>query len=392
MDKESRGALGNSAENQKVRNLLTWTALIIQMIFYAGTWTIPKFYGVTEKYNSLIIFISLAIVFFANIDILKELREGPKKNPVFYAMGAAIVIAFANLFIIGSNKGCILILANFLLIWYLAPKVDFSGKQLKTLEIFFLIMYISWFLYDRGFSYNTNTGATVTVFTLLGAMTALIRLTEKKEIYGFFAVLAVFRAITLVLWHLARGAFIALTLFLIFYFIIPRSFWKNKILYRILCVFVTLGSIAFVAFYVILGSTGFNFKLPFFYKNIFSGREQIWLEVWDILKENILTGIGSGRELKSFVEYNIHNSMYDILAVHGVIVFILSLVVIVSRLFKMQAELDKADVIKLCAASAVFAIFIESFIDMDLMWADYSPLLLFLLAEVHRRNKVKAGN
>ena len=356
------------------------------MIFYAGTWTIPKFYGVTEKYNSLIIFISLVILFLADPDRIRKLREAPKKNPDLYILGLALVIAFSNLFIIGSNKGCILILANFLLIWYLAPETGFSRSQLRTLEIFFLIMYISWFLYDRGFSYNTNTGATVTVFTLLGAMIILIRISEINELYGFFATLAVFRAVALVLWHLARGAFIALTLFLIFYFIVPRSFWRKKLPYRVLCVFVTLGSIAFVAFYVVLGSTGFNFKLPFFYKNVFSGREQIWLEVWDILKENIFTGIGSGRELKSFVEYNIHNSMYDILAVHGIIVFILALVLILRRLFKMQAELYGKNIIKICAASAVFAIFIESFIDMDLMWADYSPLLLFLLAEVHSRN------
>ena len=357
------------------------------MIFYAGTWTIPKFYGITEKYNSLIIFISLALLFFANIDWLSLLGEGPKKNPDFYLLAAAIIIAAANLFIIGSNKGCILILANFLLMWYLAPLVDFSEVQFKTLEIFFLIMYISWFLYDRGFSYNTNTGATVTVFTLLAAMIAFLRISGKKEIYAFFAVLAVFRALTLVLWHLARGAFIALGLFLIFYFLIPGKFWSSKLLYRGLCLFVTLGSIVFVAFYVILGSTGVNFKLPFFYKNVFSGREQIWLEVWDILKENIFTGIGSGRELKSFVEYNIHNSMYDILAVHGIIVFALALCLILSRLFQMQAEIDGRNLIKISAASAVFAIFIESFIDMDLMWADYSPLLLFLLAEIHRKKE-----
>ena len=359
------------------------------MIFYAGTWTIPKFYGVTEKYNSLIIFVSMVLLFFAKADWIGELKAGPKKCPELYALVLGLLIATANLFLINSNKGCILILANFLLIWYLSVQLELSGRQLKVLEVFFLLMYTSWFLYDRGFSYNTNTGATVTVFTLLGAMVILTKIGMKRELYGFFAVLAVFRATTLVLWHLARGAFIALSLFLIFNYLIPKIFWKNRILYRILCVFVTIGSIAFVAFYVVLGSTGFNFKLPFFYKNVFSGREQIWLEVWDILKENIFTGIGSGRELKSFVEYNIHNSMYDILAVHGIIVFILAIVLIVSRLFKMRSELEGGDIIKICAASAVFAIFIESFIDMDLMWADYSPLLLFLLAEIHCRNKSK---
>ena len=33
--------------------------------------------------------------------------------------------------------------------------------------------------------------------------------------------------------------------------------------------------------------------------------------------------------------------------------------------------------------SAVFAIFFESFIDMDLMWADYAPVLVFLLVTIY---------
>ena len=131
-----------------------------------------------------------------------------------------------------------------------------------------------------------------------------------------------------------------------------------------------------------LGSTGFNIKLPFFYKNIFSGREQIWYEVWEILKDQLLTGIGSGRELRSFFEYNIHNAMYDILAVHGVIVFAGSIAIIWNRLKMAGERLDTRDPGKMCAIAAIFAIFIESFIDMDLMWADYSPVLLILLVTV----------
>ena len=37
----------------------------------------------------------------------------------------------------------------------------------------------------------------------------------------------------------------------------------------------------------------------------------------------------------------------------------------------------------LIAGSAVFAIFFESFIDMDLMWADYTPVLFFLLLTIY---------
>ncbi len=365
----------------KIREYLNYAALFILLVFYAGTWTFPAFYHVTEIYNSLIIFAALCILFIANVDILSRLKE---RDPMLIVLGAALIIAVINLFLIGSNKGCILILADFLMILYLAPYVSFTGAQRKLQEIFFLVMFVSWFLYDRAFSYNSNTGATVTVFTFFGGMVLLSEIAEKREIYGFLVVISFIRVITLVFWHLARGAFFALSLFILFYYIIPKGWWDSKAFYRFLMVFSTLGSLAFVGAYVLIGSTGFNIPLPFFYKNVFSGREKIWYEVWEILRGQLLTGIGSGRELKSFFEYNIHNAMYDILAVHGVIVFILALVLIWNRLSMMGEIRDKSRGKKLVAVAAVFAVFIESFIDMDLMWPDYSPLLLFLLITVFR--------
>ncbi len=353
------------------------------MVFYAGTWTFPLFYHVTEIYNSLIIFVCLAILFIANVDIREKIRERDIMLPV---LALTLIIAVINLFIIGSRKGCILIIADFLMILYLAVNIRVTKGQRKMLEVFFLIMFISWFIYDRAFSYNSNTGATVTVFTFFGAMVMLQAIAEKKEIYGFLIVISFVRVITLVFWHLARGAFFALSLFIFFYYIFPKGWWKNKKIYTGLMLFSTLGSLLFVGAYVLIGSTGYNIKLPFFYKNVFSGREQIWLEVWDILKTQLLTGIGSGRELKSFFEYNIHNAMYDILAVHGIIVFAGSLMIIWNRLKKAGEAIDTGNRKKLCAIAAVFSIFIESFIDMDLMWADYSPLLLFLLLTVFEKD------
>lgn len=371
------------SENSKRVRALNWTALIIMMVFYAFTWTFPGFYHITEIYNTSIIFVALAILFFNNINLVRKFRE---KDVAFYALTAAVVIAAVNLFIIDSNKGCLLILADFLMVFYLSGELRLTDRQLKTMEVFFLVMYASWFVYDRAFFYNANTGATVTVFTLLAAYVLLNRLCAVREIYGFFIVIALVRTISLVLWHLARGAFIALFVFLILFYVLPRSIWKSRYFYRGMTLFCVFGSLLFVLVYVLMSKTGINPKMPFFYKNVFSGREQIWMEVWDIFIGQPLTGIGSGRALKSFFEYNIHNAMYDILAVHGIIVFALSAILIIRRLFEAgRAVGEKHE--KIICLCAVFAIFTESFIDMDLMWADYSPVLLFLLYEIFHEEK-----
>ena len=368
------------SQNSKRVEIINWAAIIIMMVFYACTWTFAGFYHITEVYNTLIIFVALALLFFNNLDPIKKLKE---KDVSFYALILALVVAAANLFIIDSNKGCFLILADFLMVFYLSKEISLSPIQKKTLEIFFLVMFASWFVYDRTYAFNANTGATATVFTMLAAFVLLNRLCSMKEIYGFFIVISLIRTANLVLWHLARGAFIALFVFLVLFYIVPLKLWQNKIFFRGLTLFSIFGSLLFVLAYVLLSATGINPKMPFFYKNVFSGREQIWTEVWEIFVRQPLTGIGSGRALRSFFEYNIHNAMYDILAVHGIIVFALAVTVLIIRLFQAGRIISEGKSReKILCAAAVFAIFIESFIDMDLMWADYSPVLLFLLYEI----------
>ncbi len=383
MEKTLRGASSKDAGDYRLKlsETAAWISLGILMVFYAGTWSSPFFYHITEKYNSLIVFAALFLLFVSKASPLSGLKS---RDPVLWITGITILLALVNLFIVGSGKGAILILADFLLIIAMSSRVCLTELQRKVLSVFFLLMYFSWFVYDRAFSYNSNTGATYTVFTLFGAMIALKQLTDRREFYGVLMVMAFLRTGTLVLWHLARGAFLALFFFGVFWILFTKlKLDRHPRLYFALCVFSVFGSLLFVFSYVQLSKTGFNAQLPFFYKNIFSGREQIWAEVWEMLKSHPLTGIGSGYKLESFFEYNIHNAMYDILIVHGATVFALSAWVIIRRLLEGRKYIS-CSVSSQLAASAVFAVFFESFIDMDLMWADYSPVILFLFLEVFR--------
>ena len=61
-----------------------------------------------------------------------------------------------------------------------------------------------------------------------------------------------------------------------------------------------------------------------------------------------------------------------------------------NRLKKAGEAVRINDRKKLCAIAAVFAIFIESFIDMDLMWADYTPVLFFLFVTLYRKIECEA--
>ena len=178
--------------------------------------------------------------------------------------------------------------------------------------------------------------------------------------------------------------------FLLLRYIVPKKLWAKKAFYNAVCIFATLGSLVFVAVYIVVGTSGVNFRMPFFYKNIFSGREAIWLEFWNLFIKKPLTGIGTNVTITSFFEYNVHNAMYNILVIHGVIVFALVLFLLYRNWNGCRNSVCLPGACA-CAFIALLAVCIESFFDVDLIWTDYSvnALLLMLTANMGRKERLK---
>lgn len=66
------------------------------MVFFAGTWQSPWFYHVTEKYDSLLIFISLVFIFFGKVRWTEKLRQHDR---ILIVMVLSLAVAVINLFI-----------------------------------------------------------------------------------------------------------------------------------------------------------------------------------------------------------------------------------------------------------------------------------------------------
>ncbi len=366
------------------------TALFLCMfIFYTLTFFVPRFYGLTEKYVGLFVFAVLALLFIVNVDPFEKIRSRDKD---FIALFLIVVITPVNLLIVRSGFGCFFVVVNFAMIWYLSRNISFTKKQMYIIGAAYTAMLIYWFfgVYTwmfadyTSFAMNTNTAATFTVFSMLCALVFFDELYGKYKIAGLLTTIALVKCLQISLYHRSRGAFIMLTAFCVLRYLIPKKLWANKIFFRAMCIFATFGSLVFVALYVLLGTTGVNFRMPFFYKNIFSGREAIWLEFWQLFTKKPLTGIGTNVTITSFFEFNVHNAMYNIIVIHGIVVFAL----VIFLMFSVW-EKDHGRVIlgraNRCALAAVLAVCIESFFDVDLIWTNYTVNVLFLLLAMGMR-------
>lgn len=389
------GACKNEIKNNaNTKNILTTILMFFAFMFYTLTFFVPKFYGLTEDYVGVFVFLILAGITLTNVNPIKKIKE---KDIDFIVLILLAIVTFVNILVVKSGFGCFFVAVNFAMIIYLSGEIKFEKWQIYLFSGLYVAMLLYWFIavYTwmfadySSFAMNTNTAATFTVFSMLCAFVFFDALFENHRIAaGLFITIALIKCFQISLYHRSRGAFIMLTVFFVLKYLLPKKWWEKKGFIVGMSIFATFGSLLFVAFYVWLGTTGVNFSMPFFYKNIFSGREAIWYEFWTLFKDKPLTGIGTNVTITSFFEFNVHNAMYNILVIHGVFVFAGTLFLLYRRVFSCRKTIMGRPV-SLGALIAVFAVCIESFFDVDLIWANYSLNIFFLLLTASSRENFK---
>ncbi|MCR5790461.1 MAG: hypothetical protein K6G83_11300 [Lachnospiraceae bacterium] len=374
----------DGSAHEKIREPVNLIVMLIMLAGYALTFMVPKFYGATDRYVGVFVFGCLAFLFLNNVDILSLLQNSGKSRRDFFLLLALLLLTLINLLLVNSGLGAFFVTADFILIFYTAPYIRFSKQSILILSAAFFAVLMIWFFlaYPKLFAdyafygYNTNTGATFTIYTLLTAFLFTMLLAEKYRLAELLMTILMVKGLQLALWHRARGAFIMLLVFMLLWFLVPKKWWRKKSFYYGVWTAATLGSLCFVALYIAVGATGVNFRLPFFYKDIFSGRDKIWYEFFTLFIKKPLTGIGTNVTIESFFEFNVHNAMYNFLVIDGILVF-LGILYLIFR-FAAHAFQYLTSPLSLCALTILLAVFFESFFDVDLIWADYSLNLLFL--------------
>lgn len=371
-------------------------------------WHLYDWYQTFTRYGTLITFAALAGAFFCYVDIKDAL-----KDKLFWLMGIVDVIALANLFIIGSNKGCILVVVDFMLILYLSDKIAFSRTESLFTLIYTAFFFIYWTIDVKGYfkGYNTNYGGLILI-TGFAALMIILQvlnvkiLAEMKSlksgnddslttldndstykitlarniVYALLYAVIIALAFVIISWYRSRTALMGLVALLAI-MIIPNVIISNKVVYTIITVLATAGSIAFSGLYILLGKMG-DGEIQLFYKSVISGRNDIWSELWDAYLQQPITGIGSSYEMK--LDYmagvfEAHSAMMDILVVHGLIVFIPLCTLLIVKILKLRNQTAASSIGKVIFA-AIICILVTGFFENFYIVQPFSLILLTLFA------------
>ncbi|MCR5734044.1 MAG: O-antigen ligase family protein [Lachnospiraceae bacterium] len=368
-------------------SLLISVFILTTLYFHLYEW-----YSATAPYGTLIaaVFLIITLLCYADISFLI-------KDPAFYLMAAVDLIALINLFVIGSDKGAILTVFDFLLVLYLANKVSLSEKEILITAIYTGAFFLYWTIDVKGYfkGYNTNYGGLVLItgfFFLIYAIEYFAgRIKDKRWLYALRALELFLFAMSynIISWYRSRCALIGLIMFTLLY-LIPGKIWKNRTVYFILTLLSTLGSVAFSAFYVWLGSMKDVFSVRIFYKDLISGREEIWHELWEAYLKMPLTGIGSSYVMKlDWMNglFEVHSGFLDILIVHGVVVFITALMFAIFRLLGIR-EKAASDRLSKTAMAGIFGMLFTAFMENYIIVAPFVIMLLLLFGFINRDSVV----
>ena len=394
---------------EKIKNLankitpnMVGNYIIIAGILVITTleWHMFDWYQMFTAYGTLITFFALAGAFFCYVNIKDAL-----KDKLFWVMVATDIIALANLFIIGSSKGSILVVVDMMLIIYLADKMKYTEKQTYFVLAYIAFFFFYWTIDVKGYfkGYNTNYGGLILI-TGFAFLMILMQVFNDKLIYKYGEYLGEYGkalgrkswikrffwypivylffialAFNIISWYRSRTALMGL-IALLAIMVIPRKVLVNKVVYAIISVMTTVGAVGFAGLYIFLGRLGDGEGVQLFYKSIISGRNEIWSELITEFLKQPLTGIGSSYEMK--LDYmagmiEAHSAMIDILVVHGIVVFIILCGLLLYRVLCLRKQTGECSVGKAVFAALV-CMLVTGFFENYYIVQPFSLILLSL--------------
>ena len=346
--------------------------------FILSSFIVQKFYGITTKFATLIIFAVLIILAFMQ-GCFKQMTKKDMMEAA--AAGLTMVIAAANLVIIKSGKGAFFVPADLALMLFLVPRISFSEGLKRYVTGVGASLMIWWYAYVH-WEYGFNmAGLIYMIFMLMGEIfLEYIKNDLELDYLKYVQWALIFVTFLLEICYHARSAAVCVIIYAIVCILLPKIA-GNKFLYGGLVGISTLGSIAFTVIYSAMGKLGIDVTI--LYKKLLSGREDIWAELWQELLKHPITGIGSSYTLKSFFIFEVHNGLFDILSVHGIPVFLLVTLLLIKRLWELRTTGFAFRPECTLAVAGIYTFLFASFFENGFIVPPYSVifLTLFIIAE-----------
>lgn len=373
--------------NKKVLYFVNWLVVLMMEMVFIIAMTFGSVYMKTIKYAGVFVFIMLVILLFSQVSVLQELKNRDKYIWLLLLSGLLVPI---NLFIVHSNWGALLTAWNILLLFYLADKIVVQKECLYFIYGVSLLDFIFWiFLFSK--NHNTNYKGMVLCFLYICVMVTNYYLKSrfpKKFLYELVHFGILLLTVYFILDYRARTSLLGIFAFEVLFLLFTKGIGHKKWFSNLIIYGITIGDLIFTVIYMNLYGIIGDAKMPFFHKRIMSGRQYSWQDFWRGFSENPITGMGSdfANAITNWSGIEAHNALLSLMAVHGLVVFVIMMVFIVKFLKVVTLKMKVTPVNAICIAG-VFTLFVLSVFE-DCLYRPGSVAMILLFGITYNSNNL----
>lgn len=325
------------------------------------------------QHLGLVLFFMLCLQAVAYCDF-KQILTLKDKEAIFLLL--IFIATVCSMKMTNSAMGGALLIFDFCLIWYLSTRWSWSQISIKIIWIYFIAVFCRWIFFPKFQNFNTNSIGLITLIAGFCVIGGLIEFYSDKKWCALVQLIILLLSVVQIVRFKGRGSLVGWGVFIVLRYLIPKTWWKKSKFCMLIYAAWTAGSLAFVSAYIWLSSFVSDYTVAG--KRLFTSREKIWEELWKAFIESPITGTGNNISLESWSAVNVHNSIYNILIVYGVGVFILAMVYLLWKYSSICKTMINKKLF-IMVLPGITAVFIESYFETTLLWPETTLTWMFLV-------------
>ena len=372
--------------------LLFYCALILNIsysIFY------PVYSALHDNFSHIIILFTILI--FLSIQRWKYNGIQVVKVVMF------ILLCLITILVNHSGIGVLIYIIWPLCIIYMFKRCNLTNKYIDRINF---IMAAGWVLsiigssqytdayfasFDNGTAVvgiNPNTMAVVIAVTCL-FLGAYIDYKIKSRLLKI-----VIYAVSLIALYQtrARASLVAVSIIFLLEFLFTRKLVRSRRMALFIASFVIIAGIIFPFVYVELFSNDIiTYETQFLGKRVFTGRQYIWLNLWNYLCNNpdaYIWGVGYNTDLYSKGTFNMHNAFLMIFAQFGIMVLTIYILYLACSIKDMYGKFGHISNFQFKCYLIILYVMIVGFGETTL---SYLPNLIFIAMAIGIGCREKIG-
>ena len=318
--------------NSKKRNLLD-LFIIITYFISAIQFLIPVFNN-----NYIYFFIFQLLFMILSFKLKKQIIR-----KLFFLI-LIIFLSYLNIKINHGGLGSVVIYVGFFISIWWVENINFDSQISKIITFIFAMLGIYYSVYSNSITYNytingTGMNPNLCAQIILYCLLLVNIFVTRNNLTKFIIPLVNIIMLVGIYFTDCRSVLISSLLFFIFILVKKimnlRHYKYIFITFLVLCVMVPY-------IYVFMSKHNINFTLFFSTKNFYTGREVIWLNIFNVMSEfkNLFFGIGSKHYFaQRYINViDAHNVFLSSVCNYGIVLTILLFFTILNTIFKSSED------------------------------------------------------